>query len=195
MVCDLFCGFQLDYSSLKVKWMLNIFDESGSNPANTIPLYHNKPWKLCRISLRNLTVSFSGFHTQPRTQTWGWVCKPADFQQALASRETEGFLFLLCYTKIGIMSLSQNDEHQANFQCVSTAIALKPDELYYAYLLLNYPCRCLRCPKTAKAVLALKSTQSDLRLEMTALQGAGPGERTRSLFNQKLKCTSVSKFS
>lgn len=74
-VCELFHGFQWDYSSLKVKWVLNSFDESGSNPVNVIQLYHNKPWKLCRIFLRNLTLSFSGFQTQPRTQTWG--CSPA----------------------------------------------------------------------------------------------------------------------
>lgn len=96
-----------------------------------------------------------------------------------ALQQTEGLRDLSsCSITLGIaiMSLSQNDEHQANFQRASTAISLKPDELYYAYLLLNYPCRCLRCPTRAKAVLALKSTQSDLRLEMTALQGTGPGE-------------------
>lgn len=78
---------------------------------------------------------------------------------------------------------SQNNEHEANFQLASKTILLKPEELCYAYLLLSYPCRCSRYFTTAKTVLALKSMQSNLRLEMTALQGAGPGERTRSLFS------------
>lgn len=94
----------------------------------------------------------------------------------------QGVYFCAVLHQVMVFCHQTQNEHYADFHFVSQTISLKPEVLYCAYLLLNYPCRCSGYFITAKTVLALQSMQSNLRLEVTALQGAGPGGRTRSLF-------------